>query len=82
MAFPSLMDVLCYLRGLRPKKLKGAAFGSFGWSGEAPAQITEQLKAMNCETFEPLKLKFASSPEDFEKCFEYGVQIGNSLNEL
>ena len=82
MAFPSLMDVLCYLRGLRPKNLKGAAFGSFGWSGEAVAQITEQLQAMNCETLEPLKLKFASSKEDFEACFQYGVQIGESIKDL
>ena len=82
MAFPSLMDTLCYLRGLRPKNLKAAAFGSFGWSGEAVAQITEQLKAMNCETFEPLKLKFASSEEDFETCFEYGVMIGESIKGL
>lgn len=82
MAYPTIMDVLCYLRGLRPRDLKGAAFGSFGWSGEAAAQITEQLKAMNCETLEPLKLKFASSKEDFEACFNYGVQIGESLKDL
>ena len=82
MAFPSLMDTLCYLRGLRPKNLKGAAFGSFGWSGEAVAQITEQLNAMNCETIEPLKLKFASSKEDFEACYEYGVKIGESIKDL
>ena len=82
MAYPTVMDVLCYLRGLRPKNLKAAAFGSFGWSGEAVAQITEQFNAMNCEVLEPLKLKFASSKEDFEACFNYGATIGESLKDL
>ena len=80
--FPRTADVLTYLKGLRPKNLKGAAFGSFGWSGEAAAQITEQLNAMNCETMEPLKLKFASTKEDFEACFEYGVKIGEAIKDL
>ena len=80
--YPSIADVLCYLKGLRPKNLIGASFGSFGWSGEAPAQAAEMLKAMNAELAEePLKLKFASSEEDFQKCFDFGVRIGNMLLE-
>lgn len=82
MLYPSIADVLCYLKGLRPKNLIGASFGSFGWSGEAPAQAAEMLKAMNAELAEePLKLKFASSEEDFRKCFDFGVRIGNMLLE-
>ena len=82
MVYPSISDVLCYLKGLRPKNLIGCAFGSFGWSGEAPAQIDECLKNMGVEvTEEPLKLKFASSEEDFRKCFELGEKIGKTLLE-
>ena len=33
--FPTLADVMNYLKGLKPKNLIGAAFGSYGWSGEA-----------------------------------------------
>ena len=74
--------MLCYLKGLRPKNLIGGTFGSFGWSGEAPVQAAEVLKAMNAELIgEPLKLKFASSEEDFRKCFDFGVKIGNLLLE-
>lgn len=32
--YPSVADVLTYIKGLRPQGLVGAAFGSFGWSGE------------------------------------------------
>ena len=82
MLFPSVADVLCYLKGLRPKNLIGATFGSFGWSGEAAVQAAEILKSMNAEMpEEPLKLKFASSEEDFQKCFDFGVRIGRLLLE-
>lgn len=82
MLFPSVADVLCYLKGLRPKNLIGATFGSFGWSGEAAVQAAEILKSMNAEMpEEPLKLKFASSQEDFQKCFDFGVRIGRLLLE-
>ena len=82
MLFPSVADVLCYLKGLRPKNLIGATFGSFGWSGEAAVQAAEILKSMNAEMpEEPLRLKFASSQEDFQKCFDFGVRIGRLLLE-
>ncbi|MHC4200556.1 MAG: flavodoxin domain-containing protein, partial [Planctomycetota bacterium] len=32
--FPTVADCLTYLKGLKPKHLVGAAFGSYGWSGE------------------------------------------------
>jgi len=32
--YPAVADVLCYLKGLRPKNVLAAGFGSFGWSGE------------------------------------------------
>ena len=32
--FPTVADVLTYIKGLKPRNLFGAAFGSYGWSGE------------------------------------------------
>jgi len=82
MLFPSVSDALCYVKGLRPKNLIGCTFGSFGWSGEAPVQANEWLKSMGVEVIEePLKLKFASSDDDFRKCFELGERIGKNLLE-
>ena len=80
--YPAVADVLCYLKGLRPKNLLGAAFGSFGWSGEAVAQINEQFAAMKLElAAEGLKLKYVPSDADLEKCFGYGATIGAVLAE-
>ncbi len=41
--FPTVADLLVYLKGLKLKNLLAAAFGSYGWSGEAPKQIAETL---------------------------------------
>ena len=80
--YPAVADVLCYLKGLRPKNLLGAAFGSFGWSGEAVAQINEQFAAMKLElAADGLKLKYVPSDADLEKCFGYGAAIGAVLAE-
>lgn len=80
--YPAVADVLCYLKGLRPKNLLCAAFGSFGWSGEAVAQINEQFAAMKLElAAEGLKLKYVPTDADLEKCFEYGAAIGAVLAE-
>ncbi len=80
--YPRTADVLTYLRGLRPKNLIGAAFGSFGWSGEAVAQVNEYLKAMNVELVsEGLKVKYVPSEDDLKNCFALGEAIGTRLLE-
>jgi flavorubredoxin len=78
--FPTVADVLTYLKGLRPQNLTGAAFGSYGWSGEAVKQITEYLKTMRIETkSEPLKIKYVPDPEALAKCNSFGYNIGRML---
>lgn len=78
--YPKVADVLCYLKGLRPKNLIGAAFGSYGWSGESIPQVNEVLKSMNVELVsEGVKAKYVPTEEDYTKCFELGLQIGKRL---
>ena len=50
--FPTVADVLYYLKGLKPKGLVGAGFGSYGWSGESVKQIEEILREMKVELVE------------------------------
>ena len=42
--FPTVSDFLTYMKGLKPTNKIGAAFGSYGWSGEATKQITQELE--------------------------------------
>ena len=51
--FPTLADVLTYIKGLKPRNKIGAAFGSYGWSGEAVKQINQVLEEMDFEIVEP-----------------------------
>ncbi|MDI6727266.1 MAG: FprA family A-type flavoprotein, partial [Smithellaceae bacterium] len=46
---PAVADVLTYMKGLKPVIPLGAAFGAYGWSGEAAAQIEEVLRALKME---------------------------------
>lgn len=55
------------------------SFGSFGWSGEAPNQISDTLtKAKHIQTSEPVRIKYTPTEEDLEKCFEAGVKLAKA----
>ena len=78
--FPSMADVLTYLKGLRPQHRIGAAFGSYGWSGESVKQLEEFLTAMNVEIVAPsLKQKYVPKEADLEKCYQLGRHVGETL---
>ncbi len=80
--FPSLADVLTYLKGLRPHNLIGAAFGSYGWSGESVKQVNQYLTDMNVELVsDGIKNQYVPREDKLKECFELGVQIGNKLND-
>ncbi len=77
---PAVADVLTYLKGLKPRVGLGAAFGSYGWSGEAPAQIEEALRAMNVELVqEPLKVRYVPDQAALAECFALGRQVAERL---
>ncbi len=78
--FPTLADFLCYMKGLKPKNKIGAAFGSYGWSGEAVNLINDELKAMNVALIDPgLKIQYLPDPQALEACVEFGSKIGQAV---
>jgi len=78
--FPSVADVLYYLKGLRPQNLIGAVFGSYGWSGEAVRQIKDILTDMKVEIIaDELKIRYVPDNEALENCFNFGRQIAEEL---
>ena len=81
--FPSVADVLSYLGGLKPKNLVGAAFGSYGWSGEAVGQVENLLKEMKVEVVgESVKAKYTPDEDALVNCRKLGQAIGNRLAEI
>lgn len=80
--FPTMADVLTYLKGLRPVNLIGAAFGSYGWSGESAGQLNTILSEMKVGLVaEPLKIKYVPDEDDLSRCFDLGVNIAKNLKE-
>jgi flavorubredoxin len=81
--FPTVADLLTYLKGLKPQNLVGAAFGSYGWSGEAVGQVREILTAMKVDLVgEGLRVKFVPASDALEQCFELGAQVAEKVKEL
>ncbi len=60
-------------KGLKFKKKKAAAFGSYGWSGDAPKQLTEKLKECGFEiACDPLRAMWVPDQDVIEECRAYG----------
>ena len=77
---PTMADMLTYLKGLRPKQRVGAAFGSFGWSGEAVKHINGFMEDMGIDIIDPgIKVKHVPTHEDFQKCFDLGVKMAQAV---
>jgi flavorubredoxin len=78
--FPTVADLLSYVRGLKPRHLVGAAFGSYGWGGEAVGQIEEALTGMQIEIAgEGLKVKYVPDADALSRCAAYGRLIAARL---
>jgi len=61
------------IAGLGFKNKKAAAFGSYGWSGEAVGIIESRLKEAKLEVIEPgLKVLWNPDDEGYAKGVEFG----------
>ena len=58
---PSIAGLLCYIKGLAPKGLKGFAFGSYGWGGQSIGQVEQALKDCKVEICLPMQ-KIMNTP--------------------
>ncbi len=80
--FPVIADVLMYLKGLKPRNMVGAAFGSYGWSGEGVPHVGEFLEGMGVEVVDTLNVRFVPGEEDLAAAYELGYRVGQRIQEL
>ncbi|MFW9907422.1 MAG: flavodoxin domain-containing protein [Candidatus Thorarchaeota archaeon] len=75
---PKTRQILAELQPL--DGLPAAAFGSYGWSGEAPGEISTELQNRGAKMVgnQPLRVKDYPSEEDMEKCRELGRALAGS----
>ena len=79
--FPTVSDFLTYMKGLKPQNKLGAAFGSYGWSGEAAKLIARELEEMKFDMLEPVRQKYVPDRTALQESYEYGRAIGRAINE-
>ncbi len=79
---PRMADMLCYLKGLRPQNRVGAAFGSYGWSGEAVKLITKELEAMKMKIVEPgVRIQYVPTHDTLKECVNLGREAAKAIKE-
>lgn len=80
---PSLAAFLEYMKGLKPRKKLGAAFGSYGWGGEAVKTINSAFDTMKVTKInDGLKIKYVPSPAQLEECLEFGKEIAQATKDF
>jgi len=78
--FPSVADVLTYLKGLKPRGLVGAAFGSYGWSGEGVRRVEGFMEAMKIPlAADGVRVRYVPDEAAFQQCRALGEQVAARL---
>jgi flavorubredoxin len=77
---PTITPILEDLKGLRFKNKIGAAFGSYGWSGESVKQIEEHLSRCDIPLVAKSVLaKWQPTAEDLESCRKLGREVAAAV---
>jgi NADH oxidase (H2O-forming) len=77
---PPVRNLLTELNPIIHGGKAAAAFGSYGWSGEAVPQIETRLKELRMKLHSPgLKINFKPSEEDLESAFNFGKEFGKKI---
>jgi flavorubredoxin len=78
--YPTVIDVMNYIMGLKPKNLVGASFGSYGWSGEAVKHLDKMLQDMKIELVQPgIRVKYVPTDEDLVACRNMGLAVAAKI---
>ena len=76
---PTILPILVDLKGLKFKNKLGAAFGSYGWSGEGVKIIEEHFAGCKIPLIrEGIRCKWQPSAEDLDSCRAFGREIGEA----
>jgi flavorubredoxin len=69
------------LRGLRFKYKIGAAFGSYGWSGELPRIIEEHFERSSIPVIPGVRCKWQPRAQDLEACRALGRDMAEAIRK-
>ncbi|MDD5616918.1 MAG: flavodoxin domain-containing protein [Candidatus Methanoperedens sp.] len=77
---PTIKPILEDLKGLKFKNKVGAAFGSYGWSGENVKLIEETLEKAKIKKLQDgIKVKWQPTKDELKMCVEFGRNFAKGL---
>jgi len=60
----------------------GAAFGSYGWSGEAPVMIAEKMRNGGINLLDPvLRVQYKPNEKDLKECNRLGKDLAEKIKK-
>ena len=75
----AIAGILEMARGIKYKGKKAAAFGSYGWNGDAPKMITAHLQDGGFEIVnDGIKKQWVPDVKDLDDCIEYGREFAKA----
>ncbi len=73
-------DLLSSLAVINVKDKLGAAFGSYGWSGEAPTMIEDRLRGLKLRVpISGIKVKLIPTKDELDRCRAFGRDLALHL---
>jgi len=77
---PTVSAFLTYIKGLRPKKRIGLAFGSYGWGGQGAKEVAAVMKEMGWETpLDFINIQYLPGDEELESVRAAGRKLGEQI---
>jgi len=59
----------------------GSAFGSYGWSGEAPSLVMEKMRQFGMQLhFPPIRVRRELDENSSKECYEWGKAIAEKVS--
>jgi flavorubredoxin len=84
--FPSVGDLLFYLRGLlfnrTGRERLAVTFGSMGGRGGSPHKLAEELNQYGFNVNDEYEVTFIPDQDELEKCFEVGKKLAQDIKTL
>lgn len=77
---PTVSAFLTYLKGLRPQKRIGLAFGSYGWGGQGAREVKAAMEAMGWEVpFEAINIQYVPDEAELAAARETARRLGEMI---
>ena len=78
---PPIWELLTHLSPIVHADLVAAAFGAYGWSGEAVPNIEARLNSLRMKVLSGLRINFKPSEANLEEAFAFGMDFGKAILE-